>query len=133
MFCSEHVVQLHRKHEQIHAAGAELHVIGNGRASFIDGFRDKTGFDGPMYVDPSLETYRALGLRRGVVATFHPRGVLQAVRARRRGHRQTSTKGDNWQQGGTVVILPGGEIRFVHRSKSAGDMPGTRGVLAALS
>lgn len=133
MFCSEHVVQLHRKQHAIRAAGAELHVVGNGAANFIEGFRDKTGFDGPMYVDPSLETYKALGLPRGVMTILKPRAVLDAIRALRRGHRQGLTRGDNWQQGGTVVIAPGNDVLYVHRSQSPGEMPGTAGILAALA
>ena len=54
MFCREQVVQLHRERESIRRAGAELVVIGNGAPHFIAGFREITGYDGPLYTDPSL-------------------------------------------------------------------------------
>jgi hypothetical protein len=126
------VAQLRRKIDRIHDAGAELHVVGNGTPNFIEGFRDKTGFDGPIYVDPSRATYRALGLRRGMMLAARPRVLRDAVRAFRRGHRQTRTRGDNWQMGGTVVVTPDGELRYVHRADSPGDMPSSSDLVAAL-
>jgi hypothetical protein len=58
------VVQLHRVIDRIHAAGAELHVIGNGAPMFIAGFRETTEFPGPIYTDPSRAVYDAAELVR---------------------------------------------------------------------
>ena len=72
-------MQLHRVIDRIHAAGAELHVIGNGAPMFIAGFRETTKFPGAIYTDPSLRVYDAAELVRGIRATFNPRaGVRQA-------------------------------------------------------
>lgn len=132
MFCREHVVQLHRTIDDIHAAGAELYVIGNGTPNFIAGFRETTGYDGPLYVDPSLEAYRVAGLKRGVLSTFGPRSALRGIRTLTRGHKQGRTQGDPWQQGGTLVVDPGGQVIMAHVSSGAGDNAAPEQILSAL-
>ena len=64
MFCREQVVQLHHEIDRIHRAGGEVVVVGNGAPHFIAGFRELTGYRGPLYTDPSLESYRAASLKR---------------------------------------------------------------------
>jgi hypothetical protein len=114
------VVQLHRRIDDIHRAGAELFVIGNGSPSFMDGFRETTKYDGALYTDPSLEVYKAAGLKRGMSLTFNPRSALAGARALKGGFRQGKTQGDPFQQGGTLVIAPGGTILFAHADAYAG-------------
>jgi hypothetical protein len=115
------VVQLHHRIDELRAAGAELHVIGNGSPSFIDGFRETTGYDGPLYTDPSLAVYQAAGLKRGVATVLSARAALAGISALRHGFRQGKTQGDAWQQGGVVVIEPGGDVVWTHVSDYAGD------------
>ena len=121
MFCREHVVQLHREQKRIHDAGAELIVIGNGSPSFITGFREVTSYRGPLYTDPSLKTYTAAGLRRGVGTLLNPKVLLHGVRSLARGNMQGRTQGDPTQQGGVLVVLPSGRVAFQHVSNEAGD------------
>lgn len=132
MFCREHVVQLHREIEKIHAAGAELVVIGSGTPNFIAGFRENTGYQGPLYVDPKLHSYEAAGLHRGMWRNFTPLSVGLAVRALARGHMQGRTQGDPSQQGGAMVVAPGGKLLFAHASKIAGDNASPEVLVAAL-
>ena len=75
-------MQLHRDLDKLHAAGAELHVIGNGTPSFIAGFREETRWTGPVYTDPSLAVYKAAELKRGVTKTLDPRALGGTLRAR---------------------------------------------------
>src|SRR5438045_1274464 len=117
MHCREHVVQLHRRIDDLHAAGAEVFVIGNGSPSFIDGFREETGWRGAIYTDPSLEVYKAAGLKRGVLKTFNPSAAWRSIGTLRRGVKQGRTQGDPWQQGGVLVIAPSGEVRWSHASE----------------
>jgi hypothetical protein len=116
------VVQLHREKDRISAAGADLYVIGNGTPNFIAGFRETTHYTGPIYTDPSLAVYKAAELKRSVTSTLDPRGFGKALRAFASGHRQAVIpQGDQWQQGGVLVIAPTGEIRWHHISGRAGD------------
>ena len=126
------MVQLHRSIDDIHAAGAELVVIGNGAPNFIAGFRDTTGFDGPIYVDPSLAVYQAAELERGLLKTFSPFAIKKTLSALGRGARQGRTQGDAFQQGGVLVIAPGGKLVWRHISKHAGDNAHPSKILAAL-
>lgn len=125
-------MQVHREIERIHAAGAELCVIGNGAPSFIAGFRDAVDYRGPLYTDPTLAVYQAIGLERGVARTLDPTSLLPAVRALAAGRRQGRTQGDAWQQGGVIVIAPSGAVRYRHASRRPGDNAPVAAILAAL-
>ena len=125
-------MQLHRDIEQIHAAGAQLVIIGNGAPMFIAGFREHTGYTGPLYTDPSLAVFAAAELRRGVIRTLNLRAALPTVRAMARGAKQGRTRGDPYQQGGALVIAPDGEIKWHHISDYPGDNATTGQILEAL-
>lgn len=126
-------MQLHRSIDQLHAAGAEMIVIGNGTPSFIDGFREQTNYHGPLYTDPSLAVFKAAELKRGVLKTLDPRSLGKAVKALREGHRQGRTQGDAWQQGGVLVIARDGTLVYHHASERPGDNAEARDILAALT
>ena len=132
MHCREHVVQLHHRVEDFRAAGAGLIVIGNGSPSFIAGFRDETGWRGPLYVDPSLALYAAAGMKRGVMSTFNLRSAARSVGTLRRGFRQGKMQGDPWQQGGVLVVARDGRVIWSHASGGPGDNAQADAILAAL-
>ena len=125
-------MQLHRKIDLIRGAGADLYVIGNGSPSFIAGFREETGWDGPIYTDPSLATFRAAELKRGVARTFDPRGLARGVAAFARGQRQGRTQGDPWQQGGVLVVAPTGDVLWHHASGTPGDNASAEDIARAI-
>lgn len=125
-------MQLHRRIDDLHATGAELVVIGNGSPNFIDGFRETTGWQGPLYTDPSLEVYRAAGLKRGVMTVLNARAAIKALGALRAGRRQGRTQGDEWQQGGVLVIAPSGDVIWSQISEYAGDNAAPDAIIAAL-
>jgi hypothetical protein len=99
---------------------------------FLDGFRETTGFPGPIYTDPSLAVFEAAGLRRGLLATVGPRAALAALGSLTRGFRPGRTQGDPLQQGGVLVVTPAGEITWRHVSRFAGDNASPAEVLAGL-
>lgn len=113
--------------------GIEVVVIGNGNATFARDFREEFALEGLLLVDPELVAYRAAGLRRGRVEIASPRMFGNAIRALRTGARQTGVQGDPWQLGGVVVLAAGGELRFVHRSREAGDHADPEAIEAALA
>ena len=125
-------MQLRHRLDDLHATGAELIVIGNGSPQFIEGFRETTGWQGPLYTDPSLAVYQAAGLKRGVLTVLDPRAALSALGALRAGSRQGRTQGDQWQQGGVLVISPSGEVLWSQVSDYAGDNAAPDDILAAL-
>ena len=125
-------MQLHRRIDELRATGAEVFVIGNGSPNFIDGFRETTGWRGPLYTDPSLEVYKAAGLKRGVLKTLNARAAIKALGALRGGNRQGRTQGDEWQQGGVLVIAPGGDVLWSQVSEYAGDNAAVDDIVAAV-
>lgn len=126
-------MQLHRESEAIEARGARLVFVGVGNRHFAEGFRRELGLTEPVYVDTARNSYRALGMKRGLVATLlSPATWRNMVRAWRNGFRQRGIKGDPWQLGGVLVVRPGGAIAFRHLSRASGDHPPTAEVLAAL-
>jgi hypothetical protein len=130
------VVQLHREQPALEATGAKLHVIGSGAPMFIEGFRETTSYDGPLYTDPSLAVYEAAQLQRGVGSLFRPdmlaRSVAKGFGALRRGARQGVTRGDTLQQGGVLVVDREGRILYRHVSTFAGDNAAPAAIAAAL-
>jgi hypothetical protein len=126
------VVQLHQQRDRFEAAGISLVVIGNGAPHFMAGFREHTGYAGPLYTDPSLEVYKAAELKRGVMRVINPLALVPTIKAFARGGKQGSVQGDTWQQGGVLVVAPGGEIRFHHASDRPGDHATVDRILAAV-
>jgi hypothetical protein len=121
------VVQLHRE-------GIEnLVVVGNGAPMFIEGFRETTGFTGPIYTDPSLEVYNAAQLKRGLGTMLKFGAAAATVGSLRRGFRQGKTQGDATQQGGVLVIATDGRILYHHISAYPGDNASPDTVRNALS
>jgi hypothetical protein len=125
-------VQLHRERQRITDAGAQLILIGNGAPHFIAGFRELTGFDGPIYTDPSLAAFEAAQLKRGVTTTLSIRALMPTVKALARGNKQGRTQGDSWQQGGVLVIAPSGEVLWHHASDRPGDNASVDSIVTAL-
>jgi hypothetical protein len=125
-------MQLHRDIEKIHGKGAELHVIGNGTPNFIAGFREQTKYDGPLYTDPSLEVYKAAELKRGVTKTFNIRAAIPTLKAFVDGARQGRTQGDNWQQGGVLVVATDGTVKWQHANEHSGDNAPVDAIVRAL-
>lgn len=125
-------MQLHGYLDQIAAKGGRMHLIGNGGPSFIEGFRQVTGYGGTIYSDPSLEVYNAAGLLRSVRATIGLRSIVNGVKNLAGGQRQGSTQGDTWQQGGALVINSKGQILYSHRSSAGGDNASAKELIDAL-
>jgi peroxiredoxin len=132
IFCREHVIELQGVMERIHGLGAEVVVVGNGAPHFIEGFRELTGFRGPIFTDPSRKSYDAASLKRGWSTFLNPRAVTNLARAFVGGSRQGSIQGDPAQQGGTLVIAPPGRVLFHHVSDTAGDHPKLEKIFAVL-
>ena len=125
-------MQLHRESESLRAAGLDLNVVGNGPPMFIAGFRETTGYDGPLYTDPSLEVYRAAELQSGLRTVLNVASLSRTIGSLRRGFRQGRTHGSALQQGGVLVIAPGGKVLWHHVSKGPGDNATAAEIIAAV-
>ena len=117
---------------RIHATGAELVIVGNGTPQQAGWFVEDVGLSTPVFTDPTLEIYRLLKSRRGLLGVLDPRVFLRTFSALRKGFRQHGVQGDPTQLGGVFVIRPSGRFAFEYRSRFAGDYPPAPEYLAAL-
>ncbi len=108
---------------QIHAAGSELVVLGNGTSQHAEWFIEATGLETPVFTDPERAAYRAVGARRNLLGVLHPAVFLRTVQAWRQGFRQADQMGDAMQLGGVFIVMPDGSIPYARRSRYAGDLP----------
>jgi hypothetical protein len=75
-----------------------------------------------LLTDPSRASYEAAGLKRGLARTlFDPQGFKNFLGAYKKGFRQGATKGDPWQQGGSLVVAQGGQVLYRYVSSTPGD------------
>jgi len=126
-------VQLHHDEPLLHASGLALHVIGNGAPNFIAGFRETTGYAGPIYTDPSLEVFRAADLKSGLRTILSLGAISRTIGSLRRGFRQGRTQGSALQQGGVLVVAPDGAVLWHHVSSGPGDNATAAEIVAAVA
>jgi alkyl-hydroperoxide reductase/thiol specific antioxidant family protein len=130
--CLETTAQLRGRLKDIEAAGAELILVGNGSIEQALNFQRARAPEVRVFTDPTLESYKALGMRRSVAATLGLSSIVAGARATARGFIQTSTEGDGFQQGGTYAVAKGGTIVYSQPNRSAGDRPDIDAALQAL-
>jgi peroxiredoxin len=117
---------------QIEDAGASLFVVGNGLPQQAKWFAEDTGLkEEQLFTDPARATYKAAGLKRGILRTLSPSVWANNRRARQGGFKQTGVKGDAWQEGGVFVVKPDGSVPYSYVSETAGDHPEPAEVVAA--
>ncbi|MBS0014287.1 MAG: AhpC/TSA family protein [Desulfobacterales bacterium] len=131
MFASQQVADVIEVKPELDAMGVSLAAIGSGTPDQARAFTEKFNYPGEMYVNPSLSVYKAFGLKRGFLKTLGPASVARGIKAMFRGHRQGSSAGDLWQQGGMFVLGPGEQLVFAHRNPGAGKQADLKAVLAA--
>lgn len=118
-------------HQKFVARNARVVVIGMGATETARRFKEDFSLPFTVLVDKKRESYRALGLGRGSFSDVMgprvwARGVTSILK-----HGQGIPKEDPYQLGG-VAIFEGGEVSFVHRSKSSSDNPPVEKLLEAL-
>ena len=116
----------------LEALGVRLVFIGNGSPAHARDFQAEQHVTAPLYVAPDLAPYEAFGFAQGVGSTFAPGSFAHAARALLGGHRQGAVMGSPLQQGGIALVKPDGTVPYLHRSREAGDHPGSAEVLAAV-
>jgi AhpC/TSA antioxidant enzyme len=132
LFCRQQIADIRPFLDRIRACGAELVVIGPGSIEEARVFRDEQRGDFPLLTDPDRQAYRALEMRHGLGSILGLPVLMRSLNALKAGFRQSRVAGDPLQQGGVVVIAPGGVERLRIISRHAGDHPTPAQILAAL-
>jgi hypothetical protein len=132
MFCRQQVAELMGVKDQLVSAGVTVVAVGSGTLEQARRFVAEFKFEGEMYVDPELHTYRAFDLVHGFLRTLGPASLMRGMSAMKKGFRQGRSAGDLWQQGGLFVMGPGRQLVFQHRNRFAGDHADLNIVLKAV-
>lgn len=132
LFCKQQVAELAKERGRIRALGGELVILGNGGPEHVRWFREDFGVESPVFTDTTAQAYRIAGAKRGFFTGANPRTMLASLRAFAKGYRQSGTRGDRYQQGGVLVIMPDGSMPYRYISRFAGDHPAPEAVVAAL-
>lgn len=116
------MAELRPRVDEFVQAGARLVVIGNGWPAAAKAFAEAAGLPPAftLYTDPSKKAFDAAGLVRSALATLSPVALALHIRARVKGFAQGKLRGDPWQQGGALVVAPGGKVLFRHVSLAPG-------------
>ena len=131
MISRRQVADLNNNMKAFERKNAQLVVIGNGPEEFIMPFREVTRYKGPLFTDPSLETYKILGFRKGFTSLIGFKPLKAGIRALSTGYLQKGIQGPPLQQGGVLVVGPGKIVHYVYRSQKAGDHPPVEELLQA--
>jgi peroxiredoxin len=126
------VAELAGNKQRFKEKNADLAVIGSGDPAHFKEFREKTGYDGLLFSDPSLAAFSLLGFAGGIGGVMSIHAVFKAVSAFRQGHRQGSVQGSALQLGGAIVIDVSGAVRYFYASAKAGDHPAVDALIRAV-
>ncbi|KAJ7159254.1 AhpC/TSA antioxidant enzyme-domain-containing protein [Mycena crocata] len=118
----------------LESAGTKIVVIGCGEWKVIEAYMEITGFRGPIYADPSLALYHALGMdiTNTITAAVDQRpsyiqmGFFENVwTSLKRGPFKYPSllgkQGNADQNGGDFVLGPGLKCEFAHRMQHTQD------------
>jgi peroxiredoxin len=132
--CTEHVAMLSPRLTEIARLGIAVVFVGNGAPNFIEGFVERNALAGmpcEIVTDPSLRAFDAAGLERSRWSSIGPQALRNLARALLSGYRQTRIEGAGQQQGGVMLVEPGGGLAYVHRDRVTGDHAPTADVVDA--
>ncbi|MCH9686545.1 MAG: AhpC/TSA family protein [Deltaproteobacteria bacterium] len=122
--CTEHVTLLALRLHELTRLGVRVVYVGNGEPRYIEAFVERNAIDTAaveVITDPTLAAHRALELHRSFMETYGPRALWGLGRALVGGFRQRGIEGDNYQQGGLVVVDAQQQVAYVHRDQATGD------------
>lgn len=125
--CRSHAVQIWQDREKYEKNGTKIIFIGNGTFQYIHYFKEDLNIpDATIYTDPTLNSFYAVGFKRGFLAALGPRSIANGIKMFTKGHRQgaySKDSGDLWQLGGVIVIKSNGVVAYQYISQALGDFP----------
>lgn len=125
--CRAHAADVWKNRSVYEKAGAKIVFIGNGAHELIKMFKqDLNMTDATLFTDPTLNSFKAAGLKRNLFSAFSPKSLMNAHQLDKEGHKhgvRTKESGDLWQLGGIVAIKPGSVVTYQYISDAVGDYP----------
>jgi len=107
-----------------------LIAIGSGAPFMAHNFAQEYNFEGDLYVDPSLQAYRALHCNRGAKLILGFKALKEVQKALGEGYRNGLPQGDQLQLGGWFLINRQCNIQWQHLEKWLGNQPDIQDLLS---
>jgi hypothetical protein len=125
---------LNRDQERFADVGAPLVVVGQGTPANAAHFREQYDLELDLLVDTDRLAYKAAGTKVGTAGELlSPKVVARGVRrALGSGVIQGRVVGHPAQLGGLMLVMPGGDVPWIHLSDDASDYPPNDEVLDAI-
>ncbi len=127
--CRTYVDLIWKKREEFKKSRTQVIFIGNGAPHFIKTFKEDLNIpEADIYTDPTLETFEACGLIKGIFHLIDPRGVLKMVEFALTGNKQgawDSDSGSHTQMGGIIALKPPGKVVYHYIENFLGDFDTT--------
>ena len=118
----------------IRRAGGDLVIVGSGWPEAARDYRDLLDLqDVTVLCDEARESFRLAGFHHGMLRTIGPRAAINYLRQLLKGHVSRNQAGDPAQQGGVLVIAPGGGLTYRYASEVAGDHAPPDEIVAAVA
>ncbi len=133
--CTAQMDAISPRIEELNQLGVNLVVIGNGAPNFIEGFKDKFRLHNKgisIFTDPSLKSYELAEMKRSFWTVFSFRTLGDYVRSFSKGIGQSKVQGDNWQQGGVLLVDKTGTLQFHFQNKSVAGIADSNDVVEAV-
>jgi hypothetical protein len=88
----------------------------------------------PVYIDPGKRSYDAFDMQRGLFKVVNFSTWRRKAKTKKRGFYQAKGpyQGDPLQNGGVVIVAPGGELSYVHIEQESGDLADLDEVIASI-
>ena len=126
--CRGHVDQVWSRKDEIQKNGSKIVFIGNGDSYMISEFKKEMNvLNAPIFTDPTLKTFDAIGLFRGVGAILNPRSIKEMIKLYNKGYSQGKIQkgnGFHTQLGGIIIMKPPGIVTYHYVSQYIGDYGG---------
>lgn len=130
MLCREQIAQLREYAGELEKRGAGVWVIGSGTVEQARAFA--AGIPFRVLTDETLDAYRLAGFRHGWRTILNLASARRYLKSWRKGFRPGRLEGSATQQGGALVVAPGGRTLFHYVSRFSGDHPDPTEILRAL-
>jgi peroxiredoxin len=125
--CRAHAQEVWADRAKYEANGARIKFIGNGSSDFIKKFKEDLGIlEAPVYTDPTLESFKIAGFKRGFLISIGPQAIKNFLVLKNQGHQSAKYEkaaGDLWQLGGVLVVRPDNRVSYQYISHILGDFP----------
>jgi hypothetical protein len=111
-----------------------LIAIGNGNVRMANAFVEELKFEGELFTDPELHSYKALNFKKasGLGILFSAGMWKKAFAAFKKGFRQVKTQGEGNQLGGVLVVEPEDHVLYTHAESFPGDHAPVESLLKAV-